>query len=110
MCNSTSAELVSDSLNNVLVEAVFAGVPKLVPNLKGGYFAVKENSKVMSELCFEPKKLLTIAELAQLYPGFRSAKTMPLFKVPEDAEHVKGIKINLREDKALHGGTFDLFY
>ena len=107
MCNSTTADLVSDSLSNDLVKAVFANVPKLVPNLKGGYFAVKENSKELSELCFEPKKLLTIAELAQLYPGFRSAKKMPFFEVPGNKEHVKGIKVNLREDKALHGGTLN---
>lgn len=100
--------MVSDSLNNDLVKAVFANVPKLVPNLKGGYFAVKENSKELNELCFEPKKLLTMAELAQLYPGLRSAKTMPFFKVPAENEHVKGIKVNLREDKALHGGILDL--
>ena len=110
MCNSTRVELVSDSLNNDLVKASFANVPKLVPNLKGGYFAVKENSKELNELCFEPQKLLTIAELAQLYPGFRSAKTMPFFKVPADNEHVKGMKVNLREDKALHGGILDLWY
>ena len=108
MCNSTNAELVSDSLNNDLVKAVFVDFPKLVPNLKGGYFAVKENSKELNELCFEPKKLLTIAELAQLYPGFRSAKTMPMFEVPADNKHVKGIKVNLREDKASYGGTLDL--
>ena len=110
MCNTTSAELVSDSLNNDLVKAVLANVPKLVPYLKGGYFAVKENSKELNELCFEPKKLLTIAELAQLYPGFRSSKTMPSFTVPAYNKHVKGIKVNLRDDKALHGGifTFDL--
>lgn len=107
MCNSTTADLVSDSLSNDLMKAVFVNVPKLVPNLKGGYFAVKENSKELSELCFEPKKLLTIAELAQLYPGFRSAKKMPFFEVPGNKEHVKGIKVNLREDKALHGGTFN---
>lgn len=105
MCNSTTADLVSDSLSNDLVKAV----PKLVPNLKGGYFAVKENSKELSEWCFEPKKLLTIAELAQLYPGFRSAKKMPFFEVPGNKEHVKGIKVNLREDKTSHGGTFNLF-
>lgn len=110
MCNSTSAELVSDSLYNDLLTAVFANVPKLVPNLKGGYFAIKENSKKLNELCFEPKKLLTIAELAQLYPGFRSAKTMPFFTVPGDNKHVRGIKVNLREDKASHGGTFDLLF
>lgn len=109
MCNSTNAELVSDSLiiNNDLVKAVFVDLPKLVPNLKGGYFAIKQNSKELNELCFEPNKLLTIAELAKLYPGFRSAKTMPLFEVPGDKEHVKGIKVNLREDKVLYGGTLD---
>ena len=110
MCNSTSAELVSDSLNNYLVKAVFANVPKIVPNLKGGYFAIKEHSKALNELCFEPKKLMTIAELAQLHSGFRSAKSMPFFTVPTDNEHVKGIKVNLRNDKALHGGTFNLWY
>ena len=105
MCNATNAELISDSLKNDLVAAVFVNLPKLVINLKGGYFATKANSVELDELCFEPKQLLTIAQLAQLYPNFRSAKSMPFFTVPGDTEHVKGVKVNLRKDKALHGGT-----
>lgn len=110
MCNSTNAELVSGSLNNDLVTAAFTNLPKIAPNLMGGYFAVKGNSKELTELCFEPSQLLTIAELAQLYPSFRSAKPMPFFAVPGDDKHVKGIKVNLREDKALYGGTFNFIY
>lgn len=103
MCNSTQAKLISDSLKDELVAAVFVSVPKLVPNLKGGYFA-KSDSKDMDELCFEPKDMLTMAQLAQLYSNFRSAKSMPFFTVPDDNEHVKGVKVNLREDKTLNGG------
>lgn len=110
MCNSTNAELVSGSLNNDLVTAAFTNLPKIAPNLMGGYFAVKGNPKELTELCFEPSQLLTIAELAQLYPSFRSAKPMPFFAVPGDDKHVKGIKVNLREDKALYGGTFNFIY
>lgn len=105
MCNATNAQLASDSLKNDLVAAAFSNLPKISPNLMGGYFAVKGNSKELSELCFEPSQLLTIAALAQLYPNFRSAKPMPFFTVPEDKEHVKGIKVNLRKDKTLYGGT-----
>ena len=105
MCNSTHAELISDSLKNDLVAAVFVNVPKLVSNLKGGYFATKTKSADLDELCFEPKELMTIAQLAQLYPSFRSVKSMPFFAVPGDGEHVKGVKVNLRKDKALSGGT-----
>ena len=108
MCNSTNAELVSDSPTNELLTAVFTNLPKLGPILKGGYFAVKGNTKELNELCFEPKQLLTIAELAQLYPSFRSAKTLPFFTIPGNTEHVKGIKVNLREDKSLYGGTLNL--
>ena len=104
MCNLTHAELISDSLKNELVAAVFVNVPKLVPNLMGGYFAIKSDSKDLDELCFEPKNMLTMAQLAQLYPSFRSAKSMPFFTVPGDNEHVKGVKVNLRKDKALNGG------
>ena len=104
MCNSTHAELISDSLKNELVAAVFVNVPKLVPNLMGGYFAIKSDSKDLDELCFEPKDMLTMAQLAQLYPDFRSAKSMPFFTVPGESEHVKGVKVNLRKDKALNGG------
>lgn len=105
MCNATNAELATDSLENDLVAAAFANLPQISPNLMGGYFAVKGNSGELSELCFEPSQLLTIAELAQLYPSFRSAKPMPFFKVPGDKKHVKGIKVTLRNDKALYGGT-----
>lgn len=104
MCNSTQAELISDSLKNELVAAVFVNVPKLVPNLMGGYFAIKSDSKDLDELCFEPKNMPTMAQLAQLYPSFRSAKSMPFFTVPGDNEHVKGVKVNLRKDKTLNGG------
>ena len=104
VCNSQNAELLSDSAKNPLVAAAFSNLPKLVPFLKGGYFAVKQNTKELNETCFEPMKLLTIAELAKLYPGFRSAKPMPFFTMPADTEHVTGIKVNLRADKALYGG------
>ena len=104
MCNSTHAELISDSLKDELVAAVFVNVPKLVPNLMGGYFAIKSDSKDLDELCFEPKDMLTMAQLAQLYPDFRSAKSMPFFTVPGNNEHVKGVKVKLRKDKALNGG------
>lgn len=104
MCGTTTAELLSDSLKNDLVAAVFVNLPKLVPSLKGGYFAIKADTSELDELCFEPKELLTIAQLAQLYPSFRSAKSMPFFNVPGDTEHVKGVKVNLRKDKALNGG------
>ena len=102
----TDAELISDSLKNDLVAAVFVNLPKLVPNLKGGYFAIKVNTVELDEICFEPKELLTIAQLAQLYPSFRAAKSMPFFNVPGDDEHVKGVKVNLRKDKALNGGIY----
>ena len=105
MCDSPNADLISDSLKNDLVAAVFVHLPKLVPNLKGGYFATKANSTELDELCFEPKVLPTTAQLAQLYPSFRSAKSMPFFTVPGDNEHVKGVKVTLRKDKALNGGT-----
>ena len=110
MCNSTIAELASGSVNNDLVTAAFTNLPKIAPNLMGGYYAVKKDTNGMNELCFEPSKLLTIAELAQLYPSFRTAKPMPFFAVPGDGEHVKGIKVNLREDKALYGGIFNSIY
>ena len=106
MCGATEAELVSDSLKNDLVAAVFVNLPKLVPSLKGGYFAIKENTGELDEICFEPKELLTITQLAQLYPNFRAAKSMPFFNVPGDDEHVKGVKVNLRKDKALNGGIY----
>ncbi|XP_022801157.1 uncharacterized protein LOC111338874 [Stylophora pistillata] len=106
MCNSQNAELVSDSIKNDLLTAVLANLPKVVPYLKGGYFAFKEKSQELNETCFEPMKLLTIAELAQLYPSFRSTKPMPFFTIPGDAEHVTGIKVNLRDDKALYGVEF----
>ena len=105
VCNSQNAELLSDSAKNPLVAAAFSNLPKLVPFLKGGYFAVKQNTKELNETCFEPMKLLTIAELDKLYPGFRSAKPMPFFTMPADTEHVTGIKVNLRADKALYGGN-----
>ncbi|CAH3136107.1 unnamed protein product [Pocillopora meandrina] len=106
VCNSQNAELLSDSAKNPLVAAAFSNLPKLVPFLKGGYFAVKQNTKELNETCFEPMKLLTIAELAKLYPGFRSAKPIPFFTMPADTEHVTGIKVNLRADKALYGVEF----
>ena len=104
MCNSTQAELISDSLKDELVAAVFVNVPKLVPNLMGGYFAIKSDSEDLDELCFEPKDMLTMAQLAQLYPSFRSAKSMPFFTVPGNNEHVKGVKVNIRKNEALNGG------
>ena len=106
MCGATEAELVSDSLKSDLVAAVFVNLPKLVPSLKGGYFAIKENTGLLDEICFEPKKLLTITQLSQLYPNFRAAKSMPFFNVPGDDEHVKGVKVNLRKDMALNGGIY----
>ena len=106
MCGATEAELISDSLKNDLVAAVFVNLPKLVPSLKGGYFAIKENTGELDEICFELKEMMTIAQLAQLYPNFRAAKSMPFFNVPGDDEHVKGVKVNLRKDKALNGGIY----
>ena len=104
MCSAKSADLISSSLKNDLVDAVFKNLPKLVPHFNGGYFAINKNSPQFDEMCIEPNKLITIAQLSQLYPSFQSAKSLPFFKIPEPSEHVKGVKVKLKKDKSLHGG------
>ncbi|XP_074608868.1 uncharacterized protein LOC141863292 [Acropora palmata] len=106
MCSAKSADLISNSLKNDLVDAVFKNFPKLVPHFNGGYFAINKNSPQFDEMCIEPNKLITIAQLSQLYPSFQSAKSLPFFKIPEPSKHVKGVKVKLKKDKSLHGVEF----
>ena len=104
MCNSTTAELVTDSPSNEFLKAVFTSLPKIASSLMGGYFAQNAGSFETKDLCFEPKEFLTMAQLAQLYPKFSSVKNMPFFKRPGDQEHVRGVRVSFRMDKVLHGG------
>lgn len=79
--------------------------------LNTGYFAVKKITKQgvkLSKVCFEPDKMIPLAELKKLYPDMMTLKRPPSFTMPSDDEHISTIVVLLNEDKSLYAGTYFL--